>query len=128
MKRNYFFALVILLLTTCISIGQSKFTETITIYSTQSIAIQQVSLTIPSGYTYQGANPSYANSTTNMGMISDNVDVQLIRQSDNKIVTQNVARKMIYRTIYEFPLYLIKYTPTNNITITNVKVNYSTTG
>jgi len=129
MKGKYFLTAVILLFAAYTSNGQGKFTETVTIgYVSQSM-VQQQTYTIPSGYTYNGQNPVYNYSNyNNIGMDSSNVPLTVTKQSNGNDTTITVSQKTVYRTIYTFNLNQIKYTSTNNLSITSVKLYYGTTG
>lgn len=126
MKGKYFLTAVILLFAAYTSNGQGKFTETATIFYTSQSMVQQQTYTIPSGYTYSGQNPAYNNANYNIGMDSSNVQLSVTKQSNSHDTTITVSQKTVYRTIYTFYLNSIKYTSTNHLTITNVKLHYST--
>lgn len=128
MKGKYFLTAMILLFAAYTSNGQSKFTETVTIFYAGQSMVQQQKYTIPSGYTYNGQNPEYNYANYNIGMDSSNVQLSVTRQSDSKDTTITVSQKTVYRTIYTFNLNQIKYTSTNHLSITNVKLHYSANG
>jgi len=125
MKGKYFLTAVILLFAAYTSNGQGKFTETVTFNYVNQSMVQQQTYTIPSGYTYNGQNPVYNYSNyNNIGMDSSNVPLLVTKQSNGNDTTITVSQKTVYRTIYTFYLNQIKYTSTNNLSITNVKLYY----
>ena len=92
MKFRNLLTTVVLLFAACTSFAQSKITEPpVQLNPSNPALVQQVTYTIPSGFTYSGTNPECSIATSNIGMSSDNVDLQVKKNSNGHDTTISVA-------------------------------------